>query len=98
MPDKIREYALPNAPYTVIFIIIWRLMPQLPFALPVPDILVALAAAVTLRVVVYVKGRNAKKYRKDMEYGSARWGNKKDIAPYIDPKVHGGRTQACVSN
>lgn len=39
-----------------------------------------------VRLVVYCKGKNVKKYRKGMEYGSARWGTAKDIAPYIDPK------------
>ena len=36
-----------------------------------------------IRLAVYVKGKNAKKYRKGMEYGSARWGNAEDIKPYI---------------
>ena len=49
------------------------------------DLLVGLLIAATLRLAVYVKGKNAKKFRKNMEYGSARWGNEKDIAPYIDP-------------
>jgi len=49
------------------------------------DLLVGLIGAVILRLAVYVKGRDAKKYRKGMEYGSARWGTAKDIKPYIDP-------------
>jgi len=57
----------------------------LPFEIPVPDMVIALVGAVIIRVVVYFKGKNAKKYRKDMEYGSARWGTEKDIKPYIDP-------------
>ena len=40
---------------------------------------------VTLRLVVYFKDKNAKKFRQDVEYGSARWGNAKDIEPYVDP-------------
>ena len=60
------------------------------FASPLPsfhgiDILVGIAGAVIIRLVVYTKGKNAKKYRKGMEYGSARWGNAEDIKPYIDP-------------
>lgn len=47
------------------------------------DLLIGVAGAVIIRVVVYVKSKNAKKYRKNVEYGSARWGNKKDIAPYM---------------
>ena len=49
------------------------------------DICVGILGAVLVRLTVYVKGKNAKKYRKGVEYGSARWGGPKDIAPYIDP-------------
>ena len=48
------------------------------------DLLIGLAGAVILRLVVYMKGKNAKKYRHGMEYGSARWGTAADIAPYMD--------------
>ncbi len=50
------------------------------------DLLIGISLALILRLVVYVKSRNAKKFRKNMEYGSARWGTHDDIAPYIDPK------------
>ena len=50
------------------------------------DLCVGLMVAIAIRAAVYVKGKNAKKYRKNMEYGSARWGTHEDIAPYIDPK------------
>ena len=49
------------------------------------DICVGIFGAVLVRLAVYVKGKNAKKYRKGIEYGSARWGTAADIAPYIDP-------------
>ena len=49
------------------------------------DLLIGVIGAAIIRLIVYVKGKNAKKYRKGMEYGSARWGGKEDIAPYIDP-------------
>lgn len=49
------------------------------------DLLVGIAAAVIIRLVVYFKGKNAKKYRKNIEYGSARWGTREDIAPFVDP-------------
>ena len=49
------------------------------------DLLVGLCCGAALRLAVYVKGKNAKKYRKNMEYGSARWGAHEDIAPYMDP-------------
>ncbi len=50
------------------------------------DWLAGLCGAAVVRLAVYVKGKNVKKYRKDVEYGSARWGNKTDIAPFMDPK------------
>ncbi len=50
------------------------------------DWLVGIVGAVAFRVMVYVKSKNAKKFRRDEEYGSARWGCPKDIAPFVDPK------------
>lgn len=60
------------------------------FALPFPsfypsDLLIGLAIGGLLRLMIYVRSKNAKKYRKGVEYGSARWGNAKDIEPYADP-------------
>ena len=49
------------------------------------DLLIGIAGAAIVRLAVYFKGKNAKKYRKGMEYGSARWGNAEDIKPYTDP-------------
>ena len=49
------------------------------------DILVGAAIAGAIRLAVYVKGKNAKKYRKNEEYGSARWGTQDDIRPFVDP-------------
>ena len=50
------------------------------------DLCVGVATALLIRLIVYVKGKNAKKFRKNLEYGSARWGKPEDIAPYVDPK------------
>ena len=50
------------------------------------DLCVGVAAALLIWLIVYVKGKNAKKFRKNLEYGSARWGRPEDIAPYVDPK------------
>ena len=60
------------------------------FANPLPslapmDLLIGIFGAVLIRLIVYVKGKNAKKYRKGVEYGSARWGTAEDIRPYTDP-------------
>ena len=59
------------------------------FSHPLPsvhpiDILIGIAGVVVIRLLVYMKGKNAKKYRQGMEYGSARWGTKEDIKPYMD--------------
>ena len=61
------------------------------FANPLPslhplDLLVGLCCGVGLRLAVYLRGKNAKKYRHGMEYGSARWGTTKDIEPFMAPK------------
>ena len=63
----------------------------LAFANPLPslhplDILVGLCCGAGLRLAVYLRGKNAKKYRHGMEYGSARWGGPKDIEPFMAPK------------
>lgn len=49
------------------------------------DLLIGFAVAAAIRLYVYCKARNAKKYRKNVEYGSARWGTREDIQPYINP-------------
>ena len=59
------------------------------FSNPLPsfspkDLLIGIAGGVALRLVVYFKAKNAKKFRQGVEYGSARWGNAKDIEPYVD--------------
>ena len=57
----------------------------LPSIMPL-DVLVGIVVGAILRLVVYLKGKNAKKYRHNMEYGSARWGKHEDIEPFVDPK------------
>ena len=49
------------------------------------DLCVGVVAALLIRLTVYVKGKNARKYRKNEEYGSARWGTHDDISPFVDP-------------
>lgn len=60
------------------------------FSNPLPslhpvDLLVGIAVGVVLRLAVYIKSKNAKKFRHNQEYGSARWGTREDIEPYMDP-------------
>lgn len=50
------------------------------------DLLSGILGAAAIRMIIYFKSKNAKKYRFGAEYGSARWGNSKDIKPFIDPK------------
>ena len=85
-PVQLKKYLLPNLPYAVIFIVLLQVISKQPFALPLPDALVALIGAAVMRLMVYVRSKNAKKYRKNVEYGSARWGTPADIKPYVDPK------------
>ncbi len=50
------------------------------------DWLIGIVGAAAFRLLIYVKSKNAKKFRRDEEYGSARWGTEKDIKPFVDPK------------
>ena len=50
------------------------------------DWLIGIVGAVAFRLLIYFKSKNAKKYRRDEEYGSSRWGGPKDIQPFVDPK------------
>ncbi|MCI7098769.1 MAG: type IV secretory system conjugative DNA transfer family protein [Lachnospiraceae bacterium] len=68
-------------------------METLPIALknPLPslypmDLLVGISCGAGLRLAVYLRGKNAKKYRQNVEYGSARWGTGRDIEPFMDPR------------
>ena len=59
------------------------------------DIIMGVVVAVLIKIIVYTKGKNVKKFRQGKEYGSARWGTKKDIEPYMDEKFQNNilRTQ-----
>ena len=72
-----------NIPYLIMGVVGMTMAGGLAF-IPLPNWLVGLAAGVGLKLAVYLKGKNAKKWRKDVEYGSARWGTEKDISPFMD--------------
>ena len=72
-----------NIPYVIMGVVAWIVAGGLEF-IPFADWLVGVAAGIGMKIMVYVKGKNAKKWRKDIEYGSARFGTKKDIEPYMD--------------
>ena len=83
---RMAKVSVPNSPML-------GLMGALPaaFGNPTPsfqpfDLCVGVICGVGLRFAVYLKGKNAKKYRHNQEYGSARWGTEKDIKPFVDPK------------
>ena len=58
------------------------------FSFHITDISIGVIAALLIKGAVYIKGKNAKKYRNGIEYGSARWGTASDIAPYIDESFY----------
>ncbi len=83
--SDIKKHFIKNLPYAVIFFAALKISSQLVW-IPYPAPLVALTVTAALRLMAYSKSKNAKKYRRNEEYGSARWGTAKDIRPYIDPK------------
>ncbi|MDR3020085.1 MAG: hypothetical protein LBU66_04200, partial [Treponema sp.] len=80
----VRQLVIKNLAFIITGIILWYVSPQITF-IPFPSWVTGIIAGVGLKLMVYVKGKNAKKWRKDIEYGSARWGTGKDIKPFIDP-------------
>lgn len=81
MTEETKKQILLHLPYLV-FVYLFDKIAQ---GFRLSDLFIGIIAAALIRLAVYVKGKNAKKYRKGTEYGSARFGNKKDIKPYIDP-------------
>ena len=79
----LKKYAAPNIPYIIIFVIALQVVSRFDW-IPFNDIPVAFVATVLIRISVAVKGHNAKKFRKDIEYGSARFGTSADIKPFMD--------------
>jgi len=84
-----KKLILGTVPYVFIFIIALQVIPQITTMfdspLPISDVLIAFLATAIIKIVVYVKGKNAKKFRKGCEYGSARFGTPEDWKPYKDP-------------
>ena len=85
MAGKIRKYVLPNLPYVVIGAVISHLSAELQW-MPYHPALIGLVGAALLRVYVYQRTKQARKFRRDTEYGSARWSTARDIRPFADPK------------
>ena len=79
-----RQLILKNIAFFIAGVVAWQLAARLDF-IPLPNWIVGIAAGIGMKLMVYVKGKNAKKWRKDMEYGSARFGTPEDIKPFIDP-------------
>ena len=90
MSDKIRKYVLPNLPYLFVFWFFskigtaYRIAPGADFGTKL--MVVGLAGAAGVYLLIQSKIKQAKKFRRDAEYGTARWGTKEDIKPFVDPK------------
>jgi len=82
---KTKKLILMNSPYIIIFLAFLKIH-SLYQILPYNSAFVAIICTVVIRAVVYINNTDKKKYRKNVEYGSARWGTAEDIKPYIDPK------------
>jgi len=80
----LRKILLKNMAFVIMGIIMFYVAPRITF-IPFPSWITALVAAAGLKLMVYIRGKNAKKWRKNMEYGSACWGRAADIKPFIDP-------------
>lgn len=83
---KVKKNLILNLPYLIFFFMFFKVFSLYP-VLPYSSMTVALAGTVILRLIAYAKSKNKKKYRKDVEYGSARWGIQEDIKPYVDSKT-----------
>jgi len=66
-----RQLIIKNIAFVITGLVVWQVAARLGF-IPLPNLLVGIIGGIGMKVMVYVKGRNAKKWRKDMEYGSAR--------------------------
>ena len=80
-----RQILLKNMAFVIMGIIMFYIAPRITF-IPFPSWVSALIAAAGLKLMVYIRSKNTKKWRKDIEYGSACWGTGKDIKPFIDPE------------
>jgi len=80
----IKQLLIKNMAFIIMGFIAMTIAPRIAF-IPFPGWIVGVLAGAGLKLMVYIKGKNAKKWRKDMEYGSARWGKAADIKPFIDP-------------
>ena len=80
----IKQLFIKNIAFVITGIIMWYIAPRLSF-IPFPSWVTGILAGAGLKLMVYMKGKNAKKWRKNMEYGSARWGTAADIKPFADP-------------
>ena len=92
MNNKTKKLLILNIPYVVVGAIATNIGEafRTAFSNPLPslnpiDLLVGIGIGAALRLAVYLKGKNAKNFRHNREYGSARWGKREDIEPYIDP-------------
>ena len=79
----IKQLLIKNIAFVITGIIMWYIAPRIIF-IPFPHWITGILGGAGLKLLVYIKGKNAKKWRKDIEYGSARFGTPKDIKPFMD--------------
>ena len=79
-----RQIFIKNMAFVIMGIVMMYIAPRITF-IPFPSWVTGVVAAAGLKLMVYIRSKNTKKWRKDMEYGSARFGTGKDIKPFIDP-------------
>ena len=79
-----RQLILKNIAFFIAGVVAWQLAQRLGF-IPFPSWIVGILGGVGMKLMVYFKGKNARKWRKDMEYGSARFGTPADIKPLLTP-------------
>jgi len=80
----IKQLLIKNIAFIITGIIMWYIAPRITF-IPFPSWFTGILAGAGLKLMVYFKSKNARKWRKDIEYGSARFGTPKDIKPFVDP-------------
>jgi type IV secretion system protein VirD4 len=80
----IKQKIIKILPFIITGFIVWQVASRMDF-IPIPNWLAGIIGGVGMKLMVYMKGKNAKNWRQDEEYGSARWGNREDIKPFVDP-------------
>jgi len=82
-PINIKRFLIKFMPAVIMGAIAFQIAAMFP-NLPIPRLVVGIIGGILMKLLIYFRGKNAKKWRQDEEYGSARWGTAEDIRPFID--------------